>query len=80
MNRFVGRTEEIETLLQSFNASKGTLNIIKGRRRIGKSTLIKELPFHDTKVTLRYLTSPPPQKTVTDEQERIAYAEQVKHH
>ena len=78
MNRFVGRIEEIETLLQSFNTSKGTLNIIKGRRRIGKSTLIKELPVRDSKVTLRYLTSSPPKKTLTDEQERIAYAEQVK--
>ncbi len=77
MNRFVGRREEIETLLQSFNASKGTLNVIKGRRRIGKSTLIKELPTRDPRVTLRYLTSPPPKKTVTDEQERSAYAEQA---
>lgn len=78
MNHFVGRIDEIETLLQSFNSSKGTLNVIKGRRRIGKSTLIKELPNRCPKVTLRYLTSPPPLKTVTDEQERIAYAEQVK--
>ncbi|WED23613.1 hypothetical protein L3Q72_20475 [Vibrio sp. JC009] len=78
MNRFVGRIEEIETLLQSFNSSKGTLNVIKGRRRIGKSTLIKELPIRDSKVTLRYLTSPPPKKEVSDDEERIAYAEQVK--
>lgn len=78
MEHFVGRKEEIETLLQSFNAQKGTLNVIKGRRRIGKSTLIKELPARDSRVTLRYLTSFPPKATVTDEQERAAYAEQVK--
>lgn len=78
MERFVGRKDEIETLLQSFNALKGALNIIKGRRRIGKSTLIKELPARDSRVTLRYLTSFPPKKTVTDAQERAAYAEQVK--
>ena len=78
MNRFVGRIEEIETLLQSFNTHKGTLNVLKGRRRIGKSTLIRELPTRDPRVTLRYLTSSPPKKTVTDEQERVAYAEQVK--
>lgn len=78
MERFIGRKEEIETLLQSFNALKGTLNVIKGHRRIGKSTLIKELPARDSRVTLRHLTSFPPKVTVTDEQERAAYAEQVK--
>lgn len=75
---FAGRKEEIEQLLSSFNHNKGTLNVIRGRRRIGKTRLIKELPSFGKNVTLRYLTSTPPNPKVSDEEERTHYAEQVK--
>lgn len=78
MTRFVGRKKEIKVLLNSFSDKKGTLNTIKGRRRIGKSTLIKELAKRNKKITLRYLTSLPPKSGTTDVQEREAYAAQVK--
>lgn len=78
MSKFVGRKEEIKTILSSFDDKKGTLITLKGRRRIGKSTLIKELKNRDKKITLRYLTSAPPKPEVTDEAERKAYAAQVK--
>ena len=78
MSGFVGRKDEIKTLLTSFSSKKGTLNTIKGRRRIGKSTLIKELKNRDSRVKLRYLTSLPPKPETTDEEERQAYANQIK--
>lgn len=78
MAKFVGRKEEIKKILDTFNTRKGVLNVIRGRRRIGKTTLIKELAYQRKGVTLRYLTSPPPRKDVTDESERQSYAHQVK--
>ncbi len=75
---FAGRKQEIETLVNSFNKTKGTLNVIRGRRRIGKTRLIKELPNQRKGITLRYLTSSPPHPEVSDNEERALYAEQVK--
>ena len=75
---FAGRKKEIKQILDSFNRRKGTLNVIRGRRRIGKTRLIKELPNFGRNITLRYLTSSPPEARVTDVQERSQYAEQVK--
>lgn len=75
---FAGRKREIETLLNSFNKTKGTLNVIRGRRRIGKTRLIKELPRQKKDIILRYLTSSPPHPDVSDSDERKLYAEQVK--
>lgn len=77
MIRFVGRQEEIGKLLDSFNRRKGVLNVVRGRRRIGKSTLIKELPHRREGITLRYLISSPPDDKISDEQERVNYAHQV---
>jgi len=78
MNTFAGRRKEVNQILDTFNPRKGTLNVIRGRRRIGKTRLIKELPNHSKKVTLRYLTSLPPSPELTDQIEREQYAEQVK--
>lgn len=75
---FAGRQSEIERILASFNAKKGTLNVIRGRRRIGKTRLIRELANQKKKVVLRYLTSTPPSTQISDEAERSFYAEQVK--
>ena len=46
MNTFAGRRKEVNQILDTFNPRKGTLNVIRGRRRIGKTRLIKELPNH----------------------------------
>lgn len=75
---FAGRKQEIKQLLSSFNSNKGTLNVIRGRRRIGKTRLIRELPSAGRNITLRYLTSTPPSIKVSDADERKQYAEQVK--
>lgn len=75
---FAGRKKEIKQLLDSFNRAKGTLNVIRGRRRIGKTRLIKELPNFGKNITLRYLTSSPPSGKMSDADERQQYAEQVK--
>ncbi|UYM15699.1 AAA family ATPase [Endozoicomonas euniceicola] len=75
---FAGRKKEIKQLLGSFSRTKGTLNVIRGRRRIGKTRLIKELPNFGKNITLRYLTSSPPTEKVSDSEERKQYAEQVK--
>lgn len=75
---FAGRKEEIKRLLGSFKRDKGTLCVIRGRRRIGKTRLIRELPNKEKSLTLRYLTSAPPQSGASDDHERKQYAEQVK--
>ncbi|MET4709335.1 AAA+ ATPase superfamily predicted ATPase [Endozoicomonas sp. NE43] len=77
-NMFAGRKKEIKQLLESFSRTKGTLNVIRGRRRIGKTRLIKELPVVGRNITLRYLTSSPPVEKMSDSEERVLYAEQVK--
>ncbi|MGI9274234.1 MAG: AAA family ATPase, partial [Endozoicomonas sp.] len=77
-SRFAGRKKEIKQLLDSFSRKKATLNVIRGRRRIGKTRLIKELPNFGRNIRLRYLTSAPPAASVSDSDERKQYAEQVK--
>lgn len=78
MSHFSGRNVEIERIFNSFNSSKATLNVIRGRRRIGKSRLIKELSNQKKKINLVYLTSTPPVDGMSDEEERKLYSEQVK--
>ena len=75
---FAGRKKEIKQLLGTFSRTKGTLNVIRGRRRIGKTRLIKELPNFGRNISLRYLTSSPPSPKISDSAEREQYAEQVK--
>lgn len=75
---FAGRKKEIDKIINSFNKTKGTLNVIRGRCRIGKTRLIKELPLQRKGIVLRYLTSSPPNPDVSDDDERKLYAEQVK--
>jgi len=77
MSDFIGRKHELKLILDSFSSRKGVLNVIQGRRRIGKTRLIKELANQKKKITLRYLTSPPPKKEISDKQERKSYAEQI---
>ena len=39
---FVGRKSELKRLEESYQSNKGELVVVYGRRRIGKSTLLKE--------------------------------------
>ena len=39
---FVGRVEELKQLLDLFDLKKASLVVCRGRRRIGKSTLIQQ--------------------------------------
>lgn len=41
--KFVDRTEESTRLLRAMNSEECTLNVVYGRRRVGKSTLIRRL-------------------------------------
>lgn len=78
MSDFVGRTSEIKLILGSLRKDRGVLNVVRGRRRIGKTRLIKQLPEADRATTLYYLTSAPPSQSITDKEERDLYAAQVK--
>ena len=42
MKQFVGRNEEVKKLEDLFHAPRAILAVIKGRRRIGQSRLVKE--------------------------------------
>ena len=39
---FVGRTREFETLQDEYDKNESSFVVIYGRRRVGKTTLIKE--------------------------------------
>lgn len=41
MEKFVGRQREVELLSKTINKNKQTISIIYGRRRVGKSDLIR---------------------------------------
>ena len=42
MNNFIGREREISQLKEAVHSKKSTITIIYGRRRVGKSALIKK--------------------------------------
>lgn len=42
MNKFVDRKNEIEFLNNEYSQNKSSLIVLYGRRRIGKTSLIKE--------------------------------------
>ena len=48
-SQFIGRTHELALLNEGYHKSKGQLIVLYGRRRIGKSALVKhfakDLPF-----------------------------------
>ena len=78
MAKFIGRKEEVKLLLDSFRRHKGVVNVVRGRRRVGKTRMIRQLPQLDSTIDFHYLTSSPPNEEVNDKQERQAYAQQVK--
>ncbi len=71
---FVGRKKELEALNSLLRTKIASLVVIKGRRRIGKSRLVKE--FGDGKRLLIF-TGLPPTKDTTAQSQRDDFASQL---
>ena len=46
MSRFIAREKELQTLEKQFNNADSSFVVLYGRRRVGKSTLVKEFQSH----------------------------------
>ena len=71
---FIGRERELEQLHRLKRLKKSSLVVIKGRRRIGKSTLVKE--FAKTKKYIS-LVGNPPGPGITAQMQRDEFANQL---
>ena len=73
---FVGRREEIKELNFLLTKKKASLVVIKGRRRIGKSTLVEEF---SKKSRFRFLqfSGIPPTKGITAQVQREIFAKKM---
>jgi AAA+ ATPase superfamily predicted ATPase len=76
MTRFIGRRQELEGLKGLLKKNSASLVVIKGRRRIGKSRLAEE--FTTAFPKSYFLTGLPPEKGVTDQDQRNEFARQLK--
>ncbi|MCP5506024.1 MAG: AAA family ATPase [Chlamydiales bacterium] len=72
---FVGREEELKTLLNLLNRKKASFVAIRGRRRIGKSRLIAEFSKHFEKKLM--FTGIPPTKGITDQIQKEEFSRQM---
>ncbi len=76
---FIGREAELTELESKFSLQKARLVVIKGRRRVGKTRLAKELGSRIKGSKTHYFTASPPNKAISDEQERLQFAQYVVH-
>lgn len=74
MDFFIGRQEELRRLNRLKRLKKASLVVIKGRRRIGKSTLVKEFAKGKKFITL---SGNPPTPGLTDQKQRDEFADQL---
>ncbi len=74
MNIFVGRKKEIKRLGRLKELNKSTLAVIKGRRRVGKSTLVKEFSKGKDFISI---SGNPPAPGVTAQKQRDEFADQL---
>lgn len=74
MNLFLGRKRELERLEHLWELKKASLVVIKGRRRVGKSTLVEE--FAKDKEFLS-ISGMAPTEGVTVERQRNEFADQL---
>ena len=74
MELFVGRSRELKQLRRLKELNKSTLGVIKGRRRIGKSTLVKEFAKHSPFISI---SGNPPAPGVTAQKQRDEFADQL---
>ena len=72
---FIGRKEELESLRSRFAIKAASFIAIRGRRRIGKSQLIKEFSKEFSKSYL--FTGLPPTQKVTKKEQRKAFINQM---
>jgi len=72
---FIGREEEMETLKKLFGRRSASFVAIRGRRRIGKSRLIKEFSKHFEKKWM--FTGLPPTKGITEQKQRDEFCCQM---
>ena len=72
--KFIGRTEELATLARLLNKRSASLVIVKGRRRIGKSRLIREFAKDFTFVDFSGI---PPSAQTTEQTQRDEFAHQL---
>ena len=73
---FVGRKKELASLESLTHKKASSLAVMRGRRRIGKSTLIKEFAKNYRFISLSGLF---PTKKTTAQSQRDAFAEQLAH-
>ncbi len=74
MGFFIGRKKELTRLRRLKRLKKATLVVIKGRRRVGKSTLIKEFSKGKKFISL---SGNPPTPGITDQKQRDEFADQL---
>ncbi|MBB70987.1 MAG: ATPase [Legionellales bacterium] len=75
MPKFIGRKRELTRLKALLNKKKAHLIILKGRRRIGKSRLLKE--FGKVIGHVHVFTGLAPDKDITAKQQREEFARQL---
>ncbi|MBS0621895.1 MAG: AAA family ATPase [Verrucomicrobia bacterium] len=74
MSLFLGRKEELSRLSRLKRLKKASLVVVKGRRRIGKSTLIQEFAKKKRFISLSGL---PPTSGITQQKQRDEFADQL---
>ena len=75
MDLFLGRKNEMSTLRDLQQKKTASFVVIKGRRRIGKSRLIKEFAHHFEKFF--YFTGLPPEHNVTTQHQLDEFSRQL---
>ncbi len=76
MEKFVGRHEELKDLKRFLDKQTASLIVIKGRRRIGKSTLVEKFAQLN-KVKLYTFVGLPPDEEITAQAQRDEFAAQL---
>ena len=74
MAKFIGREKELRILRDVFKKNSSSFIVIKGRRRIGKSRLIKEFSKGHKSA---YILGFPPNKETTAQSQREEFSRQV---
>ncbi len=74
MTLFFGRKEELDRLRRLKRLKKASLAVIKGRRRVGKSTLVEEFAKNKRFISLSGI---PPAPGITQQKQRDEFADQL---
>ncbi len=72
---FIGRERELKLLTELFSLRKASIVVCRGRRRIGKSTLIEN--FGKTAKTFLEFQGLPPREGITNKDQLAAFSEQL---